>query len=98
MPYDYKSIMHYDANSFSKNGEPTIKSKKSSEMIDPSKTLTEYDVAEIRKLYNCSTKATTTTSTTTTKSTTTTTTTKSTTKTPTCDKNDSNKYEYKFQL
>jgi phosphotransferase system IIA component len=88
--------MHYGTNYFSINGEPTIKSKKSSEMIDPSETLTEYDVAEIRKLYNCSTKATKTT-TTTTKSTTTITTTKSTTKTPTCDKNDSNTYnEYKF--
>lgn len=55
-PYDYKSIMHYPEGAHSINpNKPTIKAIKSPFKISPSKVLSEIDIEEIRKLYNCKT-------------------------------------------
>ena len=58
VPYDYDSIMYYETNSFSKNGEPTLRSIK-----DPARKLgqrngfTQIDIQEINSLYECSCKS-----------------------------------------
>ena len=57
IPYDFDSIMHYGSKSFSKNGEPTIRS-----ITDPSRQLgqrngfTDLDIREINALYDCGSK------------------------------------------
>ena len=51
--YDYKSIMHYseiNPHAVDKS-KPIMKGIKGK--IDPSKELSEIDIYEIRKLYNC---------------------------------------------
>jgi hypothetical protein len=53
--YDYTSIMHYGVFDFSIDGRPTMKARKSSTMIRPGKRLSEIDVEEIRRMYNCPT-------------------------------------------
>jgi hypothetical protein len=55
-PYDYYSILHYDNNAFSTNGQPTIVAKQAGvTLLHSSKksTITDTDVGEIRKRYNC---------------------------------------------
>lgn len=46
-PYDYKSIMHYRNNAFSKNGKKTIKSKERT----GSHYLSEYDILKANYIY-----------------------------------------------
>lgn len=56
LPYDLYSIMHYDNYAFSKNGQPTIVAKKPGVTLLPSYKkfmLTQTDVAEIKRRYNC---------------------------------------------
>ena len=48
--------MHYDSYAFSKNGQQTIVPKQAGVSLLASwqkNTLTETDIAEIRKYYNC---------------------------------------------
>jgi hypothetical protein len=52
-PYDLKSIMHYSASSFSRNGQPTIKVKNSDVKIGQRAALSSVDIAEIRAYYSC---------------------------------------------
>lgn len=55
-PYDYKSIMHYESTSFSKNGKDTIIPLQSGVRLthaSQKKVLSEIDVAEIKKFYSC---------------------------------------------
>lgn len=55
-PYDYNSIMHYDWNAFSKSMlKATIVPVQSGVVLAGSsyKSLSDIDVAEIRKYYNC---------------------------------------------
>ena len=52
-PYDYHSIMHYDGSLFSKNGLPTMVPKQPWATLIDTQVLTDIDVYEIRKLYNC---------------------------------------------
>ena len=55
-PYDYYSILHYDSNAFSTNGQPTIVAKQDGvTLLHSSKksAITDTDVAEIRKRYGC---------------------------------------------
>ena len=59
LPYDYASLMHYDADAFSINGEPTIVPKKAGVVfINNAKKLddqifSELDIKTIRILYDC---------------------------------------------
>lgn len=55
-PYDLKSIMHYEWNAFTNNGEATIIPKDSSvELLNAAykKSLTDIDVNELRAYYKC---------------------------------------------
>ena len=54
-PYDYKSIMHYDSYAHAEdNSSHTIKAlKSSSAFIEINEILSDIDILEIRKLYNC---------------------------------------------
>ncbi|XP_078369994.1 zinc metalloproteinase nas-15-like [Oculina patagonica] len=49
--YDYRSVMHYRATSFSKNGQPTIVVKKSGETIGQRKGLSTIDAQQGNLLY-----------------------------------------------
>jgi hypothetical protein len=52
--YDYASIMHYASTAFSKNGLPTIETKRPRGAIIGQRTgLSDNDVFKINKLYNC---------------------------------------------
>ncbi|XP_074648506.1 hatching enzyme 1.2-like isoform X2 [Tubulanus polymorphus] len=52
MPYNYRSLMHYNAHGFSKNGKPTMTSKPPGEVLG-SGILQPMDVKRIRMLYQC---------------------------------------------
>ena len=53
-PYDFKSIMHFHSKAYAKNNiSDTIKAIKVPFEIQMNENLTEIDVQEIRKLYNC---------------------------------------------
>ncbi|ETN67544.1 metalloproteinase [Anopheles darlingi] len=52
--YDYGSIMHYSANAFSSNGQPTIVAKKSfSGTMGQREAFSENDLAKIKAMYGC---------------------------------------------
>ncbi|XP_050084864.1 zinc metalloproteinase nas-4-like [Anopheles aquasalis] len=52
--YDYGSIMHYSANAFSSNGQPTIVAKKSfTGTMGQREAFSEKDLAKIRRMYGC---------------------------------------------
>jgi hypothetical protein len=51
--YDYGSLMHYTADSFSKNGKPTITPKQSNVPIGKRVKLSGIDISEIRNYYKC---------------------------------------------
>lgn len=53
--YDYDSIMHYDAYAFTKNGKKTIVTKDPSAQnkIGMGHDLSESDVVELRRAYDC---------------------------------------------
>lgn len=60
LPYDYDSIMHYKANSFSKNGKDTIEiienklyKDQGAPAIGQRDHLSKGDIAVINKLYKC---------------------------------------------
>uniref|UniRef100_A0A7E4VUC2 Metalloendopeptidase n=1 Tax=Panagrellus redivivus TaxID=6233 RepID=A0A7E4VUC2_PANRE len=54
--YDYKSIMHYASNAFSKNGQNTIETTVDgfTDVIGSAVELSDMDVVKINKLYACS--------------------------------------------
>lgn len=54
-PYDFTSIMHYEATAGSASGSPVIVPKNSNNRINPSKTLTQYDIQAVRNRYCSST-------------------------------------------
>lgn len=53
--YDYKSIMHYGAYTFSKNKKPVMITKDPSmqKVIGQRIKLSEIDKEQINKMYNC---------------------------------------------
>ena len=56
LPYDLRSIMHYESHAFSINGRPTIVSKVPSYSIPYStygQTYSELDILAVRKIYKC---------------------------------------------
>ncbi|XP_017861346.1 PREDICTED: low choriolytic enzyme-like [Drosophila arizonae] len=55
VPYDYDSIMHYSATSFSKNKKPTIVTNRpeDSSRIGQRKKFSEKDILKINKMYKC---------------------------------------------
>ncbi|XP_075218949.1 zinc metalloproteinase nas-7-like [Lycorma delicatula] len=51
--YDYRSVMHYSSNAFSKNGQPTIVPKISGVTLGQRDNLSRKDVQKIRHMYRC---------------------------------------------
>lgn len=54
--YDYASIMHYSTTSGSKNGQPTmvpLRPVPAGVVIGQRSTLSDIDIAEIQRMYNC---------------------------------------------
>lgn len=52
--YDYGSVLHYSANAFSKNGQPTIQAKmKSNEKMGQREGFSKKDIEKINKMYKC---------------------------------------------
>ncbi|XP_076231132.1 zinc metalloproteinase nas-1 [Calliopsis andreniformis] len=52
--YDYGSVMHYSANAFSRNGQPTIVAKTSSKVqLGQREGFSKRDIQKIRKMYKC---------------------------------------------
>ena len=45
--------MHYGANSFSSNGQPTITAKQTGATMGQRTKLSATDIAEIRAFYSC---------------------------------------------
>jgi len=52
VPYDIRSIMHYDSYAFSNNGQPTLLAKDGSG-VGSNGQLTGNDVAKLHRMYNC---------------------------------------------
>uniref|UniRef100_A0A3B5KSE9 Metalloendopeptidase n=1 Tax=Xiphophorus couchianus TaxID=32473 RepID=A0A3B5KSE9_9TELE len=54
-PYDFKSVMQYSNDAFSKNGKPTIVAKRDPKMkFGDAKKLSVNDIARVNRLYKCS--------------------------------------------
>lgn len=52
-PYDYDSVMHYEADAFSRNGRPTIVRLDRKELKAQRDGFSDIDIIEINRLYNC---------------------------------------------
>uniref|UniRef100_A0A3Q2PUR6 Metalloendopeptidase n=1 Tax=Fundulus heteroclitus TaxID=8078 RepID=A0A3Q2PUR6_FUNHE len=53
-PYDFKSIMEYANNDFSKNGKPTIVAIKNPKLkFGNAQKMSSNDIARVNKLYQC---------------------------------------------
>jgi hypothetical protein len=54
VPYDYGSVMHYDAYGFSWNGLPTIiPTKNASAVLGQRVGMSAFDILEIQRYYKC---------------------------------------------
>ncbi|XP_076181584.1 zinc metalloproteinase nas-13 [Ptiloglossa arizonensis] len=52
--YDYGSVMHYSANAFSRNGQPTILPRGvSKDQLGQREGFSKRDIQKIRKMYRC---------------------------------------------
>lgn len=52
--YDYNSIMHYEANAFSKNGRPTMVAKLAEGAnMGKAKKMSQTDIIKINSMYGC---------------------------------------------
>ena len=56
--YDHKSVMHYGARAFSKNGQPTIEARDASVKKFGNTHLSVLDIRQAKLLYNCPGKST----------------------------------------
>ncbi|KAJ6637360.1 Zinc metalloproteinase nas-4 [Pseudolycoriella hygida] len=52
VPYNYKSIMHYEGYAFSKNRQPTIVAKNGDKVGSVGK-LQDTDILKLKRMYNC---------------------------------------------
>jgi len=57
--YDYFSVMHYDREAFSKNGQDTIKTRDAryNHLIGQALDFSAVDLAKINYMYECATRA-----------------------------------------
>lgn len=60
-PYDFDSVMHYDALAFTKNGAPTMKVRKEYRDIPSTELgmkdrLSDLDIAQVNAMYECNQK------------------------------------------
>uniref|UniRef100_A0A8C5QKY2 Meprin A subunit n=1 Tax=Leptobrachium leishanense TaxID=445787 RepID=A0A8C5QKY2_9ANUR len=57
VPYDYTSVMHYSKTAFQNGTEPTIVTQipAFSDVIGQRMDFSDYDLAKLNRLYNCST-------------------------------------------
>ncbi|XP_044739805.1 zinc metalloproteinase nas-4 [Chrysoperla carnea] len=53
VPYDYRSVMHYSANAFSSNNQPTIVTKIRGVELGQREGFSRHDVLKIKRMYNC---------------------------------------------
>jgi hypothetical protein len=53
VPYDYGSVMHYEADAFTSNGLPTIEPIEPGVQIGQRVWMSPIDIAEVRLFYNC---------------------------------------------
>ncbi|KAK9500343.1 hypothetical protein O3M35_001624 [Rhynocoris fuscipes] len=53
VPYDYRSIMHYSENAFSKNGLPTLIAKEPGVTIGQRVHFSKKDLRKIQRMYKC---------------------------------------------
>jgi hypothetical protein len=51
--YDYASIMHYETDAFSMNGQPTMIPRKENVIIGVTEELSPIDIFEVRNFYGC---------------------------------------------
>ena len=51
--YDLRSIMHYDENTFSRDGSDTIRPKDSRLTVGNARQLSSLDIAKANRFYNC---------------------------------------------
>ncbi|XP_008216665.1 zinc metalloproteinase nas-13-like isoform X2 [Nasonia vitripennis] len=54
--YDYGSVMHYSANAFSRNGQPTIVPRGGNIALGQREGFSQRDIQKIRRMYKCSSK------------------------------------------
>lgn len=53
--YDYESVMHYNLNAFSRNGQPTMRPlKRTAAEIGQRKRFSSLDIEKINRMYKCS--------------------------------------------
>ncbi|XP_030573374.1 low choriolytic enzyme [Drosophila novamexicana] len=55
IPYDYGSVMHYSANAFSTNGQPTIVAMQSNgaSKMGQRNGFSDFDVDKLNRMYDC---------------------------------------------
>ncbi|UJR07013.1 hypothetical protein I4U23_011301 [Adineta vaga] len=54
LPYDYTSVMHYEANAFTSNGQPTIIPKRNlTTPLGQRIGMSSIDIAEVQRYYGC---------------------------------------------
>ncbi|KAF4517886.1 hypothetical protein B566_EDAN001840 [Ephemera danica] len=51
--YDFNSVMHYSETAFSRNGQPTIRTKPANIRIGQRDGISATDVAKINLMYGC---------------------------------------------
>ena len=52
--YDFESVMHYPSNAFARYpGLKTMKSKDGNQKLGNTQGLTEKDIKQVQRMYNC---------------------------------------------
>ena len=54
LPYDYGSVMHYEGNAFTSNGQPTIIAKRNiTSTLGQRVGMSPIDISEVQRYYGC---------------------------------------------